>query len=234
MKAMKQCKERREKLENGVSNAIVHPFQASNKAQRCHSKCLCYMIIYDTHASSFRGAIRGVAGSISNRLPFSWNCNCSNSGWRRDHEIILPDCMWSALFLEPSDNCWVVSGVHIPVHCVIPTPKSQLHCRTFTSRCCDGNYILNHGLGALCEPTTTTLHFIWTSLIAYLNSFCFFCPQRTWNCSICFPRPQLSPGNSGPYYFLYAHLTNLYIHLFWIWVNLLLYSNYEISCLISF
>ncbi|RVX15272.1 Lysine histidine transporter-like 8 [Vitis vinifera] len=81
-----------------------------------------------------RRKIGRLACSLPNCLFVSRNCNSSDSHRRGNHETILPDSLWPTLYIKPSNNSRVVSGVHISMHCFIPAAKPQLNCRTLSHR----------------------------------------------------------------------------------------------------
>lgn len=144
-----------------------------------------------------RGKIRCLACSLPNCLLISGNCNSFDSYRRRDHETILPDCLWASLFIESSDNGRVVSGVYFTMHCSISTPKPQFNCRTLAHRGSDSHHLCHYGVGPLCKPTKASLNLIWTPSVPFFYFFRLFGHECTWNYSLRIQRPQFSDGDSG-------------------------------------
>lgn len=108
----------------------------------------------------FRGKIRCVACSLPYSILVRRDCDCIDSNWRRDHEIILPRGLWATLYVESINNSGVVSGVHVLIHCTISAPKPELNCRTLSYRGSDCHLLLHHGVGSLSEPTKATINIL--------------------------------------------------------------------------
>lgn len=144
-----------------------------------------------------RGKIRSLASSLPNCLFVSRNSYSFDSYWRGDHETVLPNSLWSYMYLKSFNHCGVVPGFHFSSNCPVSASKPQFNCRHLTHRCCYSHHLLHHGLGTLCQPTKATLYLLWTPVYAIIIFFFVSGIECTWNCSLFFQRPQFGPWSSG-------------------------------------
>jgi hypothetical protein len=105
--------------------------------------------------------------------------------------------LWSNMYLKSFNHSGVVPCFHISIHCPFSASKPQFNCRTITNRGCYRHYLFNHGLGSFCEPRKATLYLLWTFITDCTFIFVISRIERTWNCSIFFPRSQFGLRNSG-------------------------------------
>lgn len=154
-----------------------------------------------------------MACSLPNCLFVSRNCNSSDSHRRGNHETILPDSLWPTLYIKPSNNSRVVSGVHISMHCFIPAAKPQLNCRTLSHRGSDSHHLFYYGVGTLCKPTKTTPNLLPTPFIPVFFCFRLLSHERPWNCGLCIQRSQFSHGDPGTFCLSYKLLDSLFLSL---------------------
>lgn len=145
----------------------------------------------------FRRKIGRLACSLPDSLFICGNCDSFDPHRRRNHETFLPDSLWPTLYIKPSNNGRVVSGVHISMHCFIPAAKSQLHCRTLSHRGSDSHYLFYYGVGALCEPTKTTSNLLPAHFVPFFFCFCLLSYECPWNYSLCIQRSQFSLRDPG-------------------------------------
>ncbi|THG19302.1 hypothetical protein TEA_028501 [Camellia sinensis var. sinensis] len=108
-------------------------------------------LLVTINSSPNRGKIRCLACSLPYSLFVSGDGNSFDSYRRGDDETVLPDSLWAPMFIKPSIDSGVVSGLHVPVHRIVPTPEPQLNFRTLSHWGNHSHYLLNYGVGSFSE-----------------------------------------------------------------------------------